>query len=151
MENKETFKFTYSAGQQEEIELIRKKYLPKEENKMEQLRALDASVNKKATMLSIIVGVVGTMLMGVGMSLTMSDFGKILGDFGFVAGIVIGIAGIGILACAYPLYHHTLKNEREKIAPEIIRLTDELMLSAGEVRGKTSVVVEKSDEEKSEK
>lgn len=145
MENKETFKFTYSAGQQEEIELIRKKYLPKEENKMEQLRALDASVNKKATMLSIIVGVVGTMLMGVGMSLTMSDFGKILGDFGFAAGIVIGIAGIGILACAYPLYHHTLKKEREKIAPEIIRLTDELMLSAGEVRGKTSVVVEKAD------
>lgn len=32
-----------------------------------------------------------------------------------------------LVCCAYPVYTHTLLKEREKIAPEIIRLTDELM------------------------
>lgn len=42
MENKnETFTYTYSSKQQEEIRNIRSKYLPKEEDKMEQLRRLD--------------------------------------------------------------------------------------------------------------
>lgn len=127
MENKETFKMTYSAQQQEEVNQIRKKYIPQEQDKMEQLRALDAGVDRKATRFSILVGLLGTLIMGMGMSLSMSDFGKILGEHGMPAGIVIGVIGIVVLACAYPLYNFILKKERERIAPEIIRLTDELM------------------------
>lgn len=126
-ENNETFKITYSAGQQEEIESIRQKYVPKEENKMDQLRALDASASKKATTISIIIGVIGTLIMGIGMSLAMSDLGKLIGDKGFFIGVVIGVIGIIILALAYPIYTHILKKERKRIAPEILRLTDELM------------------------
>lgn len=127
MKNNKTFKMTYSAQQQEEINQIRKKYVPQEQDKMEQLRALDSSVNKKATGVSIAVGVIGTIIMGIGMSLSMSEFGKPLGSIAFPSGIVIGLIGITILVCAYPLYNHTLKKEREKIAPEILRLTDELL------------------------
>ncbi len=125
--NNEKFEMTYSAEQQEEIDKIRKKYMPREQDKMEILRALDASVSKKATAVSIIVGIIGTLLMGVGMSLTMSDFGKIIGSIAMPVGITVGIVGIAVLACAYPIYNHTIKKERKKIAPEIIRLTDELM------------------------
>ena len=39
-QNEETFEYRYSAKQQEEIEAIRRKYLPKEEDKMEQLRQM---------------------------------------------------------------------------------------------------------------
>ena len=39
MENN-SFEYTYSAQQQQEVERIRKKYLPKEESKMDQLRKL---------------------------------------------------------------------------------------------------------------
>lgn len=127
MENKDTFKMTYSAQQQEEVNQIRQKYAPKEPDKMERLRALDASVEKKATAVSIAVGVVGTLILGIGMSLAMSDFGAILGSAAFMVGIVIGLMGIAVLGCAYPLYNRTLKKEREKIAPEILKLTDELM------------------------
>lgn len=127
MENKDTFKMTYSAQQQEEVNQIRQKYAPKEPDKMEQLRALDASVEKKATAVSIAVGVIGTLILGIGMSLAMSDFGAILGSAAFIVGIIIGIVGIAVLGCAYPLYNRTLKKEREKIAPEILKLTDELM------------------------
>lgn len=127
MENKETFKMTYSAQQQEEIQSIRKKYVPKEESKMDQLRALDARVNQKATIVSIVVGITGSLILGGGMSLSMSDLGHALGSAALPVGIVIGVIGIAILACAYPLYNRTLKKEREKIAPEILRLSDELM------------------------
>lgn len=127
MENQETFKMTYSAQQQEEVQSIREKYLPKVENKMEQLRALDAAVEKKAAKASVLIGTFGALVMGIGMSLCMSDFGKLLGDVAFPAGIAIGVAGIVAVALAYPIYVRTLKKEREKAAPEIMRLSDELL------------------------
>ena len=122
MENKEGFSFTYSAKQQKEIEAIRKKYLPKEENKLEQLQRLDASVTQKATTYALVVGVIGALVMGTGMSCCM-----VWGGAWFVPGIVIGLAGMGLMAAAYPLYSAVLRRERQRVAPEILRLTDELL------------------------
>lgn len=123
MENKDTFKYTYSAKQQEEIKRIRKKYMiDEEEDNLIRLRRLDRSVTDKANILSIVVGIIGTLLLGVGMCCAMVWMGA-----WFIPGIVIGVIGIALLSLAYPLYKHTVKKEREKIAPEILRLTDELM------------------------
>lgn len=122
MENKETFSYTYSAKQQEEIKKIREKYAPKEADKMEQLRRLDESVTRKGTIISIIVGIIGALVLGVGMCCTM-----VWADSLFAVGIVVGIVGIAAVCAAYPLFNYVTKKEREKIAPEIIRLTDELM------------------------
>ena len=134
MENKEkeTFNYTYSAKEQEEIKAIRKKYAVQEktEDKMEQLRRLDAAVTQKATSISLVFGVIGALILGMGMSLAMTDIGKIIGLLGGMAmliGILIGIIGIVLVSVAYPIYNSIIKKEREKIAPEIIRLTDELM------------------------
>lgn len=127
MKENETFTMTYSAEQQDEIRAIRDKYLPPKEDKMEQLRKLDGMVARKATMYAIIVGVVGTLILGLGMSMAMSEFGAFLGTAAMPVGIVVGVVGLAVLGCAYPLYNGTLKKEREKIAPEILRLTDELM------------------------
>lgn len=127
METNKTFKMTYSAQQQQEIQSIRQKYLPPEEDKMEQLRALDARVGKKASTVSIAVGIIGTLLSGLGMSLIMSEFGAPLGPLAFPVGVGLGLIGIAVLACAYPLYQRTLKKERAKAAPEILRLSEELM------------------------
>ena len=52
----ETFTYTYSAKQQEEIKKIRNKYVDQSEDKMKQLRRLDTSVISKATLYSLIVG-----------------------------------------------------------------------------------------------
>jgi len=75
MENKEGFSFTYSAEQQKEIEAIRNKYLPKEADKMEQLRKLHAVPTQKAQAWAVAVGVIGALIMGTGMSLAMTDIG----------------------------------------------------------------------------
>lgn len=124
MENqdKEKFSYTYSAKEQEEISRIRKKYVTTDEDKMDQLRRLDASVTEKATAVSIAVGVIGALIMGVGMCCTIVWQG-----LWFIPGIIIGLIGMAVLALAYPIYQKIIKKEREKIAPEIIRLTDELM------------------------
>lgn len=127
MENKEGFNFTYSAAQQQEIENIRKKYLPREEDKMEQLRKLHAIPTQKAQAASLAVGIIGALIMGTGMSLAMTEIGAALGSLAMVIGIVIGIVGMVLVALAYPLYNRVLKKQRKKIAPEILRLSDELL------------------------
>jgi len=116
------FQYTYSAGEQEEIKRIRSKYLPREENKMERLRRLDAQVTQKATMYAIVLGVIGTLVFGVGMCCCL-----VWAEQAFVPGIVIGAAGMGIVAAAYPLYNRIIQKERKRIAPEILRLSEELM------------------------
>ncbi len=133
MENKEAYTYTYSAKEQEEIKAIRKKYERPTgaEGSMEKLRRLDAAVTKKATAVSLIFGVLGALITGFGMSLVLTEkLGELLG-MGSVAamilGIPIGIVGIVLVALAYPTYDRIAKKERERIAPEIIRLTDELM------------------------
>lgn len=123
MQNKETFNYVYSAKQQEEIKKIRAKYAsPKEPDKMERIRRLDASVTKKGTVISLIVGIIGALVMGFGMSCCLVWTDTMLG-----IGIIVGVIGIAIVACAYPLYDSITKRERKKIAPEILRLTDELI------------------------
>lgn len=119
MENNDKFEYTYSAKQQTELENIRKKYLPQEESKMDKLRRLDESVTRPGTMISIIVGIVGTLIMGFGMCLCI-EWSE------FIPGVIVGVIGMAILAAAYPIYNKITQKQREKIAPEILRLTDEI-------------------------
>ena len=123
MDNNATFNYTYSAGQQAEIKRIREKYAPppKEEDKMERLRRLDKSVTTPGTIVSLAVGIAGTLILGLGMTCVM------VWTTWFFPGILIGAAGIALLLAAWPLYKRITARRREKLAPEIIRLTDELM------------------------
>ena len=126
MENNQSFEYTYSAQQRSEVEAIRKKYLPREEDKMERLRLLHSSASKKAKAASISIGTVGALILGTGMSLVMTELGTLLGGMAMIVGILVGLIGIVLVALAYPVYNRVLKRERERIAPEILRLTDEL-------------------------
>jgi hypothetical protein len=130
MENKEGFSFNYSAAQQQEVEAIRRKYMPNEESKLDRLRRLHRSATSRAQSRAIKVGVVGTVVMGAGMSFTMTDVGQLLGlakVLSMLLGILVGVAGMALVALAYPVYNRVLKKERQRIAPEILSLTDELL------------------------
>ena len=126
MENN-SFEYTYSAQRQQEVEEIRKAYLPKEEDKMEKLRKLHSIPTQKAQSASIAVGVIGALILGTGMSLCMTELGAALGNLAMIMGVIIGLVGIILVALAYPIYNRTLKKERERIAPEMLRMTDELL------------------------
>lgn len=130
MENKdkEVFSYTYSAEQQKEVERIRKKYIDEsseETDKMERLKRLDASVTQKGSVVALIIGILGCLIMGVGMCFAM--MWSEVGDIMFIVGIIIGLVGIVLVCVAYPIYSAITKKERERIAPEILRLTDELL------------------------
>lgn len=118
----QTFSFTYSAKQQEEVRRIRQKYQPAQPDKMEQLRRLDESATRPGMIVGLSMGTVGTLVLGLGMSCAMVWAGEL-----FLPGIVIGLAGIAMVALAYPLYLAITRRQRKKIAPEILRLSDELM------------------------
>jgi len=122
-ENKEnTFQYTYCAKEHSEIQCIRQKYLPPEQDKLERLRRLDKSVSRKAMAVSVTAGILSCLLMGVGMCCCL-----VWGGVWFGVGIAVGLAGIAGMALNYPMYTRILRKERERIAPEILRLTDELM------------------------
>lgn len=130
---KNTFEYTYSAKDKEEIKAIRSKYVTKAEtadDKMAYLRNLDAGVERKAAVTSLIFGIVGLLIMGFGMSLFMSALGEALKISPSVAtpvGVAIGVVGIVLVVLAYPVYGWVTKKERKRIAPEVLKLTEELM------------------------
>ncbi len=123
MEDKNFFSYTYSADENDEIKKIRDKYLPPEEDKLERIRKLDSKVTSKATAFSLFFGIVSTLVMGIGMCCVLVWKGTL-----FIPGVLVGLIGISGAGVTYPLYNHILKKERQKAAPEIIRLTDELMI-----------------------
>ena len=130
MENNEGFSYTYSAAQQQEVEEIRSKYLPRQEDKMDRLRRLHRSASRKAGTWAVVLGVIGALILGTGMSLFMSELGQILGmntELSMAVGIAAGLVGLALTALAYPVYNHLLSKERERIAPEILRLSEELL------------------------
>ncbi len=129
MEEKNTFNYAYCASEQAEIERIKNKYMPRKESKLETLRRLDESASSRATMWALILGITGAIIMGAGMSLVMTELGAAMSMspvVSMIIGIVIGLIGMIMAVFAYPVYNLVLAKMRRKIAPEILRLAEEL-------------------------
>lgn len=117
----ENFNYSYSAERQSEIDAIRKKYLPQEEqeNKLEQLRKLDASVTTPGLIAAMAVGIISALVFGVGMCCFLVWSRFVLGALLCVAGVV------GMLVAPW-LYRRLVEKRKAEITPEILRLTEEL-------------------------
>ena len=117
----ENFEYTYSAEKQSEIEAIRKKYLPQSEreDKLARLRKLDASLTKPGFIASMALGIASVLLFGVGMCCFLVWSLWVLGALL----CVIGVAGMMV---APWLYRKLVEKRKAEIAPEILRLTEEL-------------------------
>lgn len=120
--SEKTFQYSYSSKQQDEVEAIKRKYMPKQEDKLEQLRKLDKSAETPGTVVGLILGIIGTLVMGTGMSCVM-----VWTESLFIVGILVGLLGIIMIALAYPTYKIITKKQREKIAPMILALSEELL------------------------
>ncbi len=122
--SEEKFSYSYSAKQQAEIKKIRDKYAEPTEaqDKMAELRRLDESASRPGTIAGWTLGVVSTLLLGVGMCCTL-----VWADTMFVPGIAIGLLGIIGIALSPVLYRKMTQKRRKKLAPEIMRLSDELL------------------------
>lgn len=89
---------------------------------MDQLRRLDESVTKRGAAFSMVTGTFSALVLGMGMSCCMVWGGEL-----FTPGILIGALGIVGVSAAYPMYKRITEKERKRLAPEILRLADELL------------------------
>ena len=119
-----TFSYSYSAKENKEIQEIRKKYLPREESKLEELKRLDNTVQASGKAESLCVGIGGALIFGLGMCLAMQVIGS--GVFFVAAGVLLGIIGMLCMAVAYPVYNAVFSKTKRKLAPRILELASQL-------------------------
>jgi len=121
MDNTNTFEYNYSAERAREVEAIKRKYEEPKEDKFEQLKALDRKAERRGQIISIAIGIIGTLVLGTGMSMVM--VGQVPY---FIPGIVIGIVGALALSTAYPVYKKVTKKDRDKVAGQVLALAKQI-------------------------
>jgi len=110
------------------VQKIRTQYTEKQHTELDELKALDAKVKNPANIFAYTYGSVSAIIMGAGMSLVMTDIGAIIGlTSAMIPGIAVGIVGMGMALTTYPIYKGILNGRKKKYAPEILRMTEELM------------------------
>jgi hypothetical protein len=133
MENKnDRFEYSYSANEQKEILKIKEKYTVKEKNteesSYERLKALDKSATRKPLIIALTLGIIGALVMGTGMSLVMTDLGEMMNiNNDLLVGVIVGCVGLVMVVISYPVYLFVYKREKARVAPEILRISEELL------------------------
>lgn len=116
-----TFSYTYSAPENTEVLNIRKKYLPKEESKLEELKRLDQLVQNAGIVPALCLGILSCLVFGLGMCLAM----QVIGQLPWL-GVIVGLVGAVGMIFAYPIHRKLLGKAKAQHAPRILQLADEL-------------------------
>lgn len=99
-------------------------YTPKNTSKAASLKKLDAKAKRPANVTAYSLGIVGSLVLGTGMCLSMGVLAS--GTAAMVGGIVIGLLGIAMVSVNYPLYKRNLAKDKEKYAFEILELARDI-------------------------
>ena len=130
MEKNTSFIYSYSAKENKEVQEIRKRYLPQEESKLDELKELDRKVKRPVNVFAYIFGTISAIIMGSGMSFVMTDVGRTVSiSEPMPYGIIIGIVGMFMAIVNYPMYKGILDSRKKKYGAEIIKLSDSIMNS----------------------
>ena len=110
----------YKAQIAFEVNQIRNKYLPQDQNKLEQLKKLDKKVTVPGKKAAVIMILISLALIGTGIPLIM-----------LLKQILAGtICCVLSLSCAFlikPVFNFVTEKERTRLAPQIMRLSDEIL------------------------
>lgn len=110
------------------VKSIREKYEKKSVDEYDEIKKLDNKVSLPAYIFAYSFGLIGALIMGLGMSLVMTNFGTfIVLSNSMPFGIVLGIVGIIIVCLNYPLFKLILNKRRQKYAEKIITLSESLL------------------------
>ena len=105
-------------------ESIAKDYMPKETNKIRQLKKLDNRAKMPAFVTALTVGIIGALIFGTGMCFALGQFGSGIGNM--IIGIIIGIIGVIICILNLSIYKKLLEKGKEKYSYEIIELAKQI-------------------------
>ena len=106
-------------------EQLANEYTPKDTSKVVALRKLDAKAKLPATVFTYTLGVIASLILGVGMCLSMKVIGSGTTAM-FVFGIILGVIGIAGVSVNYPIYKMLLAKGKQKYAFEIMELAKEI-------------------------
>ena len=121
MNNENAFSYTYSAKENQEVLSIRKKYMPQEESKLDELKRLDNLVQSAGVAEALCAGIGGALVFGLGMCLAMEVIGQMVW-----LGVILGLLGMVGMLFAYPVYRKIFEKTKGQYAPRILQLTEEL-------------------------
>ena len=121
MTNDNTFRYTYTARDNREVLEIRKKYLPQEETRLEELKRLDSLVQSSGVAEALCSGIGGVLAFGLGMCLAL----EVIGSTPWL-GVVLGLAGMAAMIAAFPVYRSIFHRALVEHTPRILELTEEL-------------------------
>ncbi len=99
-------------------EKLREEYTPKKHTGLDEAKKLDKKAKFPAYMFTYTFGVVGALILGIGMCLSMQVIASGVGMI--VLGVILGILGIAMISANYPIYKHILMVRKEKYASQII-------------------------------
>lgn len=119
------FKYEYSAptdSERKEILSIRNEYISVgvDGGDVDRLRAMHRRVKSLPRIISIVIGIIGTLIFGGGMAMFL-EFKYI------VSGAIVGAIGFIIVLAAYPLYQLFTKLMKRKYSDRIIELSNEIL------------------------
>lgn len=145
--NKDKFDYNYCAPNNEEkrwIESIRRQYLPEgdRDEKVAEMRSLHKKAKTLPTCISVSVGIIGTLIMGTGMAMSL-EMNLLVG------GIIVGIVGMAIMLVAYPVYQFLRERGKNKYGDRIVRLADELSVDEPNTKIINDVKLSQSEEKNS--
>lgn len=118
-----TFNYKYKAlneSEREEIESIRRSYLPKSKSSIERLRELDGKVKNTPIITSLSLGIIGVLIFGLGLTMILV-FDTII--YGIIV-MAIGCIPVGV---AYPVYLKIYDKQKNKYQEEILSLSEKLL------------------------
>lgn len=112
--------YTSNERDKKRAEQIRRQYIPRDVNKAEKLEEVHKKVKTPGMVVSIVIGIIGALIMGAGMSMIMV-YNQM------ASGLILSAPGIIAVLLAYPVYELITNSRKAKYADEIIRLSDELI------------------------
>lgn len=104
-------------------ERLRAEYAPKKDGRLEKAKKLDTKCKLPPMIVAYLLGIAGSLLLGVGMCLAMGIIWS--GSAAMAIGIIIGLIGIAAIAVNYPLYLKFLARRKEKFASSILLALNE--------------------------
>ena len=119
--NENAFSYTYSAACNQEVLNILKKYLPRGETKLEELKRLDRLVQNSGVTESLCAGIGGCLVFGLGLCLAMEVIGHMIW-----LGVILGLIGTAGMLAAFPVYRKFFNKAKAQHTPRILELAAQL-------------------------
>ena len=116
------FSRVYSAKINSEVEQIRERYLPRVKTDFERLCELDMRVRSAGVVEGLTLGVIGALLIGIGMCFGLD----ILPGANWIT-LVFCSVGIDAMLPAYSVFRYIARKTKAELAPEILKLSNEIL------------------------